>query len=175
MTLELDQESRELRYKGKKVGSWRVENGIAHVSINLEYESAPEDWVVPISWLSNGLAQVDGAVPSAVLELHSNDDDIAKEYLALRLLTEKWIRRDGYIWKFHKTDKDTWPSDLHGHDYDKHLKLDAITGNIFDVATRELCKTLKPDSLIAIQSALRDSKDFREKVALLIDQPRGRA
>lgn len=74
----------------------------------------------------------------------------------------------GYIWKFHKSDTDNWPSPLHGHDYDKGLKLDAITGDIYDVGTRGRCKTLKGGDLQAVQAELRASKDFGEAVATLI-------
>ena len=31
-----------------------------------------------------------------------------------RLLTEKIVKRSGYVWKFNKTDADPWPSVLHG-------------------------------------------------------------
>jgi hypothetical protein len=86
-----------------------------------------------------------------------------------RFLTEKQVKRGGYIWKFHKSDADNWPSPLHGHDYDKGLKLDAITGDIYDVGTRARCKTLKVGDLQAVQDELRASKDFKEAVASLID------
>ena len=59
---------------------------------------------------------------------------------------------------------------MHGHDYDKGLKLDAITGNIYDVGTRERCKALKAKHLQDVQAELRASKDFKEAVATLIDK-----
>ncbi len=58
---------------------------------------------------------------------------------------------------------DEWPSKLHGHDYDRNLKLDAVTGEIWDVGTRNNCKTLKSKILLNIQKHLFESADFTEK------------
>ncbi|MGY4501197.1 hypothetical protein ACVWYH_005128 [Bradyrhizobium sp. GM24.11] len=104
-----------------------------------------------------------------LLTVETSEDSIAEEFEVVRYLTEKQVKRGGYIWKFHKSDADDWPSPLHGHDYDKGLKLDAITGDIYDVGTRELCKTLKASDLQAVQAKLRASKDFKEAIATLID------
>jgi hypothetical protein len=73
-----------------------------------------------------------------------------------------------YVWSFHKTDADTWPSALHGHEYDKNLKLDAVTGHIYDAGTRERLMTLKPQALSRIQEELRGSKDFVAMVEALV-------
>ena len=85
------------------------------------------------------------------------------------MLLEKHVKRGSYIWDFHKTDADPWPSRLHGHDYQKGLKLDAVTGNVYDVGTRQCCKKLKPKHLLEIQEKLRKSKDFAPLVQQLID------
>jgi hypothetical protein len=58
---------------------------------------------------------------------------------------------------------------LHGHDYEKGLKLDVLTGRIYDVGSRQLCRTLKAKRLKSIQDELRASEDFREIVAQLLD------
>jgi hypothetical protein len=71
--------------------------------------------------------------------------------------------------EYKRADADPWPSPLHGHEYDKGLKLDAITGRIFDVATRQLCETLNPKHLRSIQDELRASKDFKELVLKWVD------
>jgi hypothetical protein len=105
----------------------------------------------------------------ALLTVETSADSIAEEFEVVRYLTEKQVKRGGYIWKFHKSDADDWPSPLHGHDYDKGLKLDAITGDIYDVGTRKRCKTLKAGDLRSVQAELRASKDFEEAVAALID------
>ena len=49
------------------------------------------------------------------LTLETTEADIAEKYKVRRTLTEKIIKRDGYIWKFHKGDTDHWPSALHAH------------------------------------------------------------
>ena len=87
----------------------------------------------------------------------------------MRLLTEKTIKQKGYVWRFHKNDADQWPSKLHGHEYHKNLKIDAITGEIYDAGTRELCMKLNVKKLEAIQSELRASPDFVALVAKYID------
>lgn len=38
------------------------------------------------------------------------------------------------IWTFHLTDADCWPSVPHGHNDEKGLKLDIITGEVFSAA-----------------------------------------
>jgi hypothetical protein len=103
-----------------------------------------------------------------LLTVETFEDSIAEEFEVVRYLTEKQVKRGGYIWRLHKSDPDDWPSRLHGHDYDKGLKLDAIAGDIYDVGTRERCKTLKAGDLQAVQAKLRASKDFKEAVATLI-------
>jgi hypothetical protein len=67
------------------------------------------------------------------LTFETSEADIAEGYDVRRSLTEKVVKRDGCIWKFHKNDPDHWPSALHGHDYEKNVKLDAYTGEIYDV------------------------------------------
>ena len=52
---------------------------------------------------------------------------------------------------------------------EKNLKLDAITGDVYDVATRQKCKRINHSKLSAIQGKLRNSKDFHDKVVTLID------
>ena len=76
------------------------------------------------------------------LTLETGEADIAERYKVGRSLTEKVVKRDGYIWKFHKNDPDQWPSALHGHDYETNVKPDAYTGEIYDVGTRQRCMKL---------------------------------
>ena len=63
------------------------------------------------------------------------------------------------------------PSVLHAHEYDRNLKLDAITGDIFDATTRDHCMRLKNGKLRDIQAQLRDSPGFSATVAQHIDDP----
>jgi hypothetical protein len=67
------------------------------------------------------------------------------------------------VWIFHKNDADPWSSILHAHHSERPLKLDAITGNIFDVRTRQMVQRLKPKELARIQVELFASKDFGER------------
>ena len=170
MPLQFDPRTGKITYRGKEVGEHIFENGRSIVRLNIEYEGG-DCWVVPLSWFAHGLSMLAENQPaSALLTFDTPEDSIAEEFEVVRYLTEKQVRRGGYVWTFHKTDADDWPSPLHGHDYDKGLKLDAVTGNIYDVGTRQLCKVLKLGDLVAVQSALRASKDFKDAVVILIDK-----
>lgn len=49
-----------------------------------------------------------------------------------RLLTEKTVKVKGEVWRVHKNDADTWPSNPHAHNFDAGLKLHLGTGELFD-------------------------------------------
>lgn len=70
-------------------------------------------------------------------------------------------------WVFHKNDADPWPSRLHGHHNERPLKLDAISGLIYNVKTRQHVQTLRPKELMRIQIALMNSKDFGDRARAL--------
>lgn len=169
MALQFDPSTGKITYRGKEVREHTFRDGRSTVRLNIEYE-ASDDWIVPLSWFAQGLSILAENQPAiAALTVETSESSIAEEFKVVRFLTEKQVKRGGYIWKFHKSDADNWPSALHGHDYDKGLKLDAITGDIYDVGTRARCKTLKAKDLQAVQAKLRVSKDFKEAVATLID------
>ena len=169
MSLQLDPHTGKITYNGREVGEHVVENGKSTVHLDIEYKTDGE-WIAPLSWFAYGLSLLPENRPApAQLEIETPDDSIGQELDVLRYLTEKHVKRGGYVWKFHKTDMDTWPSLLHGHDYDKGLKLDALTGEIYDVGTRQHCKTLKATSLKDVQDELRLSDDFKDAVEKLID------
>ncbi|WP_173984068.1 hypothetical protein [Magnetospirillum sp. SS-4] len=170
MSLQFNQHTGKITYRGKEVGEYIFKDGRSKVRINIEYEGG-NDWVVPLSWFSHGLSLLTENQPApSSLTVETSEDCIAEEFEVIRFLTEKQVKRGGYKWDFHKSDADDWPSPLHGHDYEKQLKLDAITGKVYDVGTREWCKTLKKDDLQVIQATLRASKDFKEVVVNLIDK-----
>jgi len=170
MSIQFDPETGKMTYNGKEVGEHTYSNGKSHVRLHIEFETEGE-WVVPLSWLAYGLTLLPENKPApALLEVSTAEDGIETEYSVLRFLTEKQIKRSGYIWKFHKTDADHWPSELHGHDYEKGLKLDVLTGDIYDVGTRQLCKRLKASQLLIVQSELRASADFSDTINRLIPQ-----
>ena len=113
MPLQFDMHTAEITYQGRKVGEYRVEHGVAKVTLDFTYECGIEEWIVPLSWFDYGLnlLQKHQVNPREVaLEVETEDDDIAEHFTALRLLTEKTIKQDGYIWRFHKNDPDPWPS-----------------------------------------------------------------
>lgn len=170
MSLHIDPTTKKIIYRGKEVGECILKDGRCTVRLNIEYQGG-NDWIVPLSWFAYGLSSLAENQPvSALLVVKTSEESIDEEFKVERFLTEKQVKRSGYIWKFHKSDSDNWPSELHGHDYDKGLKLDAISGNIYDAGTRSLCKTLKKGALQAVQDELRASKDFKEAVATLIDK-----
>jgi hypothetical protein len=71
-------------------------------------------------------------------------------------------------WVFHKNDADPWPSRLHGHHNERPLKLDAISGFIYNIKTRQHVQTLRPKELMRIQMALVNRKDFGDRARALI-------
>lgn len=171
MSLQIDPSTGVITYKGKKIGKHIFKDGVSTVRISLTYTTRGEA-IVPLSWLAYGLFKLPENTPSKpVLTIETADAAIAKEFDVPQLLVEKYVKRKGHVWDFHKTDADPWPSRLHGHDYEKGLKLDAVTGDIYDVATRTRCKTLKKKELRVIQAELRDCQDFKDLVDELIDRP----
>jgi hypothetical protein len=168
MRIKFDPESGKLTYNGKEVGEHSFIEGKSVVRLNIEYHTEG-DWIAPLSWLAYGLTLLPENRPtSGWVEVAMPEDAIETEFDVPRSLLEKKVKRGGYIWKFHKSDPDQWPSELHGHDYDKGLKLDVLTGSIYDVGTGRRCKTLKPEHLLLVQSELRASNDFKEIVERLI-------
>lgn len=168
MSLQFDPETGKITYKGREVGEHVFKEGTSTVKLNIEYTTAGE-WVVPLSWFAHGLAQLpENDTPQSLLTLECPENSIAEEFDVPRLLTEKIVKRKPYVWEFHKTDADPWPSPLHGHDYEKGLKLDVLTGKIYDVGTRQHCKTIKDSSLSDIRAELRASKDFSETMNALL-------
>ena len=172
MPLLLNPANNEITYEGRIVGELRVDDGVAKVTLNLTYECNAEEAILPLSWFGHGLNllqkhQVE--MPEVLLEVVTHDEDMGESLPIFRLLTEKTIKQDGYVWKFHKMDADPWPSVLHGHEYDHNLTLDAITGKIYDATTRAHCNQLRTKSLHDVQAQLRASKDFADAVAEHID------
>jgi hypothetical protein len=171
MPLEYDPNTSEIRYEGNIVGRYDYRDGRAHVSLNLTYECAKEEWVVPVSWFDYGLSFLEKHKAEeriVLLTIQTDEADIAEEYQVRRSLTEVTVKRDGYIWIFHKTNTDQWPSAFHAHDYEKHLKLDAVTGNIYDAYTRQCCKTLSSKALEKVHDKLRESRDFTSRITELL-------
>ncbi len=173
MPLEYDPISSDIFYEGIVVGKYIVEKGVGRVSLNFTYECEVDEWVVPVSWFAYGLSRLrkHRLRRNAIgLTLETAEDQIEEKYSTLRLLTEKELKQSGHKWRFHKNDPDNWPSPLHGHDYEKNMTLDAITGLIYDATTRQCCEKLRGKEARRIQSELRACSDFTSKVTELIDQ-----
>lgn len=170
MPLQFNPKTGEIIYEEKVIGAYQCRDGKGHVRLNIEYECTPDEWILPISWLGHGLAMLEKhkVASEPLLTIENNEDDIEETYSVKITLTEKTIRTAGYIWQFHKNDADTWPSRLHAHDYDLHLKLDAITGLIYDVGTKNVYKKLKKKTLSHIHNELHNAKDFSEIAKELI-------
>lgn len=171
MGLQFDPMTGKILFQGKEVGQYTYENGRGRVHIDVTYECDPTNWIVPLSWFDYGLNLVlpdDPAPPHADLTIETPQDGLGEFRAVARFLTEREIKADGYVWRFHKTDVDNWPSPLHGHDYEHRVKLDVLTGYIYDVVTRQQYAKMKDKALEAVRAQLRESKDFAERAAALL-------
>lgn len=144
MALQLDHKTHEIRYNDKVVGQHTFNDGKYLVNLCIEYETEG-DWFTPLSHFAMAIKKlnVNHSEP-ADLQINLVEADVDNVPDARVYLDEKTIKSSGFVWRFPKSDVDDWPSPLHAHDYEKGLKLDAITGKIFDVVTRAHSKTIKP-------------------------------
>jgi hypothetical protein len=163
MGLQLKPDTGEILYDGDVVGEHSLKDGKHQVTINISYET-DEDWAIPLIHFGVGLKKLKPKKRNqADLEIPSEEIDVDEVDGANIYLIEKTIKTGGYVWIFHKTDADNWPSSLHAHDYDRGLKLDAITGKIYDESTKQHCKTVKAKQLTNIHEQLCGSSDFKAK------------
>lgn len=170
MTLQIDIQTGVVTKNSHSVG--RVEEANGQLTLKLEIQfSSYEEVAVALSWLATGLLQLSPTRTKSDLIIATSDDAISEEFPVLRFLTEKQVKRGGYVWEFHKSDVDPWPSKFHGHDYEKGLKIDVLSGEIYDVGTRQMCKRVKSTVLREIIAELRGSKDFCDRVVEMIDKP----
>lgn len=162
-------------YQGREVGQleYDVEQRRGRITLAVEFHCEAGDHVVPLVAFSRALTSLELPQSEVLLSITTGPDDIAYSERGPRLLVEEVVKVRPNVWNFHKTDKDRWPSLLHGHDYEKNLKLDAITGEIYDVTTRKEVGTLNGKKLAQVQGRLRQSKDFTDLVAQLIDNAAG--
>lgn len=159
--LMFDPNSGEIRFRGKVIGSISHKNGKTLVEFNMIYE-AGDDWIVPLSYLRYGLREVGIAErhPTILFVQSSNDEVYALPDPGPALLIEKELKQGWYVWTFHKSNADSWPSPLHGHDYERGLTINGIDGNIYDSATRTLVKTLKTKTLQRLHENIWKCKDL---------------
>jgi hypothetical protein len=160
--LEFNPSSGDILFEGKRIGSTEFAGGRTRVAFNISYEADDGQWVVPLSWFAYGLRAAGfGERPPTILEIAVDAADV--EFLEPAgpvLLVEKTLKLDGYIWRFHKSDADHWPSPLHGHDYERGLVIDGIEGRIYDKATRTEVAKLRRKALDTLHREIRASKDL---------------
>jgi hypothetical protein len=88
-----------------------------------------------------------------------------------RLIIKVTIAADGAKWRFHKSDIDPWPSELHGHNIaDKTMKLDATNGHIW--LKRKFKARISSKELMRVQNELLENKDLSEKARRVLGQQR---
>jgi hypothetical protein len=171
MSLQLDPTTNKILYQGREVGQHRRENGKSTVTLDITYETASDEWFAPLSCFAQALSNLPENRPAKPdLFIETPEDCIAEVFAVERFLIERTVKQGNYLWRFNKNDPDPWPSLFHGHEYDRGLKLDVITGDIFDEGTRKRCSTLKRKNLRRVQDELRASKDFRQKVEAFINK-----
>jgi hypothetical protein len=78
-----------------------------------------------------------------------------------------WTRPSAKDWSTTISNCCVIGSPLHGHDYSKGMKVDAISGQIYDVLTRQRCGSMKEKRLNEMQRQLRQSKDFSDRATAL--------
>lgn len=161
-----DHKGQKFLIDGEEICRYTVTDGRATVTVTWTYECAPDEIIVPLSYFTNGLAELSPLSLTVETDADSVDLVVGKQ-----TLLEKQVKVGGYKWEFHKTDVDNWPSPLHGHDYESMRKLDAITGDVFDVNTKACVGKLKSKQLDVVHNTLRSSSDFRQKIAQYVDGP----
>ncbi|MER9298646.1 hypothetical protein NKI38_19440 [Mesorhizobium sp. M0621] len=168
-TLTLD--NGKLVFDGETIANHEYRDGQHIVTINFSYAVNGENWFRPVIDLVNGLKQLPeykDVAPEVLLVLQSDEDDVEILSGVMRRLDEKTFKGDGYKWRFHKNDADNFPSPLHGHDYERGLKIDILTGRIFDASTKNHCETLRPKGLDKLHRELKASADFKDKLETLL-------
>lgn len=125
------------------------------------------EWIGTLTEIAKILRNIDAPKPLVVLEYDYSDDDLDKMTDVSKLLIEFTVKLRNMKWIFHKTDADSWPSPFHGHDYERNLKIDAITGKLYDVSTRKIIGKLKKNKLADLQSKLKKSPDLEHLCPLI--------
>lgn len=175
MPFQFDPNTSEFTYKGKTVGSWRVEKGQGRVLMDITYDvdEAAIDVIELLSRAGVALKEHARKTPPLVVAcmIETGEDDIEFQVQGARqTLVEVTVKRDNYQWRFHLNDADPWPSIVHGHDYDRRLKIDAFTGKIYDTSTKNHCATLKKKKLDFIVIELKKNPEFKSRLESSADK-----
>ncbi len=169
MSFFFDVKTSDFIYKGQVVGSWRVEEGRGRIILNITYDvdEAGSEIVELLSRVGFAIKEhgKKDPPPEVLCTIETEKEDIEESVVgALRTLVEVTIKHDNYQWRFHLNDADPWPSIVHGHDYDRRLKLDAFTGKIYDTGTKQHCETLKKKKLAFIIAELKKNPEFKRRL-----------
>lgn len=173
MAIQFDPQTGEFLLEGKVIGRHTPQPGrdVVRIELSLDLNLPADTWPEVFQHLEAVLEmRADKPLPLGPPDLRvpSNEGEAVEVEGARQSLLEKWFQAGRAFWEFHKTDPDPWPSLLHGHHSEKPQKLDAVTGKIYDIVTREHVATLKARELAALQAELRSHKDFAEKAAGLL-------
>lgn len=166
MSFQFNPRTFKFVYKDRVVGSWHVENGQGRIHLDICYDVDAEaaEIIEILALVGMGLkehAEKDPPKGEPLVTIETDTNDVYPVAGARRTLVEVTIKRDNYQWRFHLSDADPWPSIVHGHDYDRGLKLDAFTGKIYDVGTKAHCETLKKKKLSYIVAKLKEHPEFK--------------
>ena len=163
MSLTFNPETGEISYHGKVVGRHEHSNGVSKVSLSIEYE-AGDDWIVPLSAFAHELRKIDleqAQEPELTVTTSTEYQEV--DVAPPQFLVEFTTSVNGHTWRFYKSDSDTWPSNFHGHDYENRLKVDVLTGAVYDATTRAYRHKLTKRDLKHLRDELRKSEDFFDK------------
>ena len=178
MAKPLTLDNGKLVFDGEADRNSRVPRRPAHRNHQLQLCRQQRELFQPVVDLVNGLErfpEYKDVAPEVLLLLKSDEDDVrVLEWRRRVRLDEKTVKGGGYKWRFHKNDADNFPSPLHGHDYERGLRIDALTGRIFDASTKNHCETLNSKGLDKLHRELMGSADFKDKLEQLLPKPADR-
>ena len=113
MTISYNRDTNQLFHNGEVVGTVTFDGRNVDVRFSLAYKADSENWILPISWLGHRLSLLEEAPSKPLLVIEHPEDAITEWYPVKRTLLEVTVKRDGFVWQFHKTDPDNWPGLLH--------------------------------------------------------------
>ena len=164
MGLQLDLKSNKILLDGEPVGEIKpLENDRFRISLNFELDA--DRAIAALSYFALSLEKTR---PPADLEIHTPIEGIEFQS-GEHLLLEFTLKHARYKWRFHKNELDTWPREIHGHDYQANLKVDPISGQFFDVTSKKLVGTLNKKKLSVMRQRLSSEKDFAAPFQRLLD------
>jgi hypothetical protein len=161
--LQVDLDMTTILYRGKPVGRFEGDGDQKTITLDaLTFTTDTESAVMILGEFGASLRKIEPPRPPTVLSVTTPVADVDETPGAIQLLTEKELKAGGYVWDFHKSDVDPWPSRLHAHEYEHNWKIDAITGEYFDATNHTSQGKLKPKALKDLQQQIWACKDLVE-------------